>query len=51
MRARITAVAANEGGNTRMAAAAAVVAIVPTTVLYVAFYRYLAKGVLDSAFK
>ena len=39
------------GGNTHMAAAAAVVAIVPITILYVALQRYFVQGVLDSALK
>ncbi len=39
------------GGNTHMAAAAAVMAIVPITVLYVALQKYFVRGVLDSALK
>ncbi len=39
------------GGNTHMAAAAAVAAIVPITVLYVGLQRYFVQGVLDSALK
>jgi raffinose/stachyose/melibiose transport system permease protein len=39
------------GGNTHMAAAAAVVAIVPITILYVALQKYFVQGVLDSALK
>ena len=39
------------GGNTHMAAAAAVTAIVPITILYVALQRYFVQGVLDSALK
>jgi len=39
------------GGNTHMAAAAAVMAIVPITVLYVALQKYFVQGVLDSALK
>jgi raffinose/stachyose/melibiose transport system permease protein len=39
------------GGNTHMAAAAAVAAIVPVTILYVALQRYFVQGVLDSALK
>lgn len=39
------------GGNTHMAAAAAVVAIVPITALYIALQKYFVQGVLDSALK
>ena len=39
------------GGNTHMAAAAAVMAIVPITILYVALQKYFVQGVLDSALK
>jgi raffinose/stachyose/melibiose transport system permease protein len=39
------------GGNTHMAAAAAVAAIVPITILYVALQKYFVQGVLDSALK
>ncbi|HEY9594104.1 MAG TPA: carbohydrate ABC transporter permease [Spirochaetia bacterium] len=39
------------GGNTHIAAAAAVVAIVPITIVYVALQRYFVQGVLDSALK
>jgi len=39
------------GSNPHMAAAAAVMAIVPVAVVYVALQRYFVKGMLDSAIK